>query len=203
MTVTGTVFAMQYALADTGGEGALASGTVAGIAAGSIFGVATVVGLSIMMWRHYRDARRLTKLKMKLHDDFYGNEMGTSEVPTFKGVPVKGSAALAMTPCSLPPAYTPVDPSSKNWWRDGRTPRVELPQECLYELPAGPDMQVARPQRLSRGYPRVVYTPGPGSSASSSSERMDKELDPAASHRISFPSSTKQRMSKYAASMNF
>lgn len=190
VTVTGTVFAMQYALADAGGGTALSPGAIAGIAIAGVLAVGAAVGLGILMWRHYQNARKARAVDTKLHDDFDGIETGISAVPASKDM-----TAVAMTPLSpLPPAYTPVDRSSPSWWCQGGAPRAELHQQCLCELPAGSDeVQLAHPQWLLRRQPRVVHTTRSRSSTSTTKERMDKEPDMAESPSVSAPSSTTEQ----------
>lgn len=212
VTMSGVVFAMQYSLQDPE-EGGLSAGAIAGITIGCVLGFLAVVGIAILIRRRHKQSRQLSWLKRDLHDNFYGPNAGTSEVPTeardltaanlnsqlraqrssFSGL-ARGSAALAKEQRTELPAElcTPDSPDylyhAVTRRESALTPGPEdYPEELLelpsggaspiYELSGGPEVQLARPQRLSRGYPRVIYTQSQGQ-PSTTSVHTDSEGRP-------------------------
>ncbi|KAK4193801.1 hypothetical protein QBC35DRAFT_6777 [Podospora australis] len=203
VTMTGVVFAMQYPVLDSDDAG-LSAGAIAGITVGCVLGVLAVIGIAFLIRRHRQQSHQLTRLKRDLHDNFYGPDAGTSEVPTgardltasnleqlrahrfnFAGM---AKEEQADSPAEL---YAPGSPDLTLHGSTQRgsalTPRpedyardfFELPStgETIHELSAGPEVQMAKPQRLSRGYPRIVYTQSQGQ-ASSTSIQSDSEGRP-------------------------
>lgn len=189
MTITGTVFARQYAF--SGPSRVLSPGAIAGVTIAGTVAAATVFGLGLLIRRHRRSARNLARLKAELFDGFHGTGAGTSEVPTARRAhragdptgPEKEHRPEHRTEPPMPDYSTASrrsrDRELRAQKRMGRVLDPRLPQSYFYTLPAAPparhaaempgargEVRLARAERLTRGYPRVVRTHGRSSPAS-------------------------------------
>jgi hypothetical protein len=189
---------MQYAVREEPG-GRLSGGAIAGIAVGSVVGLLAAVWLALLAYRRYKAARQLSDLKTELRSSFYGPSTGTSEVPTLgmgthasefssahRGSGPEVSEAQGYrsafveggqnehsqfyahhTPENITQEQTPID-------EDGRAsmPPLQSQGNSPAEIPKTLEVQLARPQRLSRGYARIVYTQTQSSNGSALTDAL-------------------------------
>lgn len=187
ITVTGIVFAMAFPLGDQEDNSKLSPGAIAGIVVGIAAGVLGLIGLTIFIRRHRRNARRLADLKRELRSSYY---QGASEVPTGRpngeslGIRSQRSigalnlpqdslrshqSSLLKATSSAPRRYPPSNAadsfSTPTGDRDNPFSRPSSASSPIHEIYGIQELQVARPQRLSRGYARIVHTHTQGSGA--------------------------------------
>jgi len=187
ITVTDIVFAMSFPLGDQEDNSKLSPGVIAGIVVGIAAGILGLIGLAAFIRRHRKKARRLTDLKRELRSSYY---QGTSEVPTARtngeSLGIRSQKSLGtmnlrqdsprsdqsglLKATSSSYRYTPSNTadsfSSPTGDRDNPFSRPSSPSSPVHEIYGVDEVQVARPQRLSRGYARIVHTHMHGSGAS-------------------------------------
>ncbi|KAK3390974.1 hypothetical protein B0H63DRAFT_128856 [Podospora didyma] len=201
--IADTVYAMQYAVQDAASTG-LSPGAIAGIAIGSSVGLFAIIGLAIMIHKRLKHSRRMADLKKELRSSYYP-ETGASEVPVSRNGTLSsdlnsvqriGSQGLSdaqlhraqsvseANHTSTQAVYTPDHMESTTPAELFSTSSAQGEREDMLSLPSctsSPardiqEVQLARPQRLSRGYARVVYTNTQGSSQGSNST-MPADVD--------------------------
>ncbi|GAB1319045.1 hypothetical protein MFIFM68171_09255 [Madurella fahalii] len=217
--VTGVVFAMQYAVREP--QGTLTPAAIAGIAVGGIACIAGTLGLALLIRKCRRNARKTSVLKDELYGNFYeadamrARSTSSTPPPRYREPSSEfGQAELySLKPSKEAPLDAPVDlyiPDSPichhkslksiGWKQMSRTLGRSQSQDSLFEprrstlaegLPSKSQVQLARQQRLSRAYPRIVYTHGPGSN-SSVSEGVETRPGTAGSSMPSIGSPTRQ-----------
>lgn len=165
VTITATVFAMQYAvLAD---DASLSPGAIAGIVIGCALGLGGLLGAFLGLRRVRQRKQNLARLRSELHDGG-GAVPGSSVVPIAPGAPFR--------PRSPP---SPVGKTEQVKLPHGElTPKVAVRAaellagrsrlEPIKEVRSGPSsraMTLAHPQRDSPEHPKPAHTPSfPGSS---------------------------------------
>lgn len=100
VTVTATVFAMQYAVLDDGA--AVSPGGIAGIVIGCALFLGGLLGVFLWFRRRRRRSRKFRRLKAELRGG-YGAEPGSSEVPTSPDAPFRDMSPVHEKRISLPP----------------------------------------------------------------------------------------------------
>lgn len=145
-------------------------------------GILGMIGMAILMYRHRKNAREM-ELKNQLQNDFYEPGTGTSKVPTFRvgtrhtGEPTNIYRGPNLRPTELQRYRSPSLKEEQNASQQGPSPepldfvtpdtREDREESTpVYELGANNEVQLAQPQRLSRGYARVVHTQTHGSNGS-------------------------------------
>lgn len=188
VAVTGVVFAMTYPLPNNSSdEGGLSPGAIAGVVVGIAAGILAMIGIGIFIHRHRKHTKRLADLKSELRHSFYARNEGTSEVPTTPmtmraGVDPNGtrrqvslgSMSLAQSearrhvstsagehhsisrPAASHDAVHSLNTPTEE--RGDGSSRPSSPPSPAHELYGIHEVQLARPQRLSRGYARIVHT---------------------------------------------
>ncbi|KAK3380118.1 hypothetical protein B0T24DRAFT_183327 [Lasiosphaeria ovina] len=195
VVVGNVVYAMQYAVKEPEDDGGLSSGAIAGIAVGSVAGVLAIIGLAALIYRRRRSSRRMTRLKKELRNSYY-LDIGASEVPTVRrGTRSSGGFGFHESEATYKARAQPTKPTKQGYdgpthvykpavegslvqppmaYKPG-TPQDDGEDELSLppctsspapEIHASHEVQLARPQRMSRGYARIIYTKPHGSSNS-------------------------------------
>ncbi|KAK3323539.1 hypothetical protein B0T19DRAFT_207699 [Cercophora scortea] len=190
-----TVYAMQYAVQQTEGGG-LSGGAIAGITVGALLGVLGIGALVFFLYQRHRSARQVPDFKSETHSGYYGpgtsgaptsgrivqrSEVSSSSLPRDVGLQhdrtrsphqSQSSERRVQKKASRADTIRALEPMPSQ----GQTPSDRDDQNEGYPLQSGTsspletqgilEVSLARPQRLSRGYARIVYTNPQGSSSS-------------------------------------
>ncbi|KAK3688473.1 hypothetical protein B0T22DRAFT_154950 [Podospora appendiculata] len=190
------VYAMQYAVQESEGGGGLSAGAIAGITIGTLLGVLGIGGLVYFLYRRHRSAQRIPDFKSEIRSGYYGpdpSEAPTSERGAQRSEVSSSSLARDVglqhdgtrSPHQNQPSERRVQKKPSNAGSNrvlepmpsqGQTPSDRDEQDEGYPPQSGTsspletqgilEVSLARPQRLSRGYARIVYTNPQGSSSS-------------------------------------
>ncbi|KAK4238161.1 hypothetical protein C8A03DRAFT_33815, partial [Achaetomium macrosporum] len=133
VTVTGTVFAMKYAVQDPPGA-KLSRAAVAGIAVGAICGVAALFGLWMLIRRCRKNARRRHSFEQGLGNNYFGLDLEAPEVPLSQRVLFRDWARSQQeqTPSAPSYRYPELQPISI----PELPPRPGPPRAAVYDVPA-------------------------------------------------------------------
>jgi len=188
VAITGLLFAATFPpQGDPQDDSGLSAGATAGIVVGVAAGILAFIGLSILLHRRRKQSKQLKSLKSELRNSYFARDEGRSEVPTTPmslhanqrqlghqvslgaismargGVPRRyPSTALREQP-SAPSHFSQPEvaelaltPAAED--RDNVLSPQSSPSTHAQDAHGVHEVQLARPQRLSRGYARIVHT---------------------------------------------